>query len=235
MTVTSTDKRRIFYDFEFIEDGRTIDLISVGMVDDDGGRYYAVNELAPWERIAAHPWLMANVVPALPQLPTGAAYDADLYRPNVCGVDLDDPAVRLPSRIATDVQDFIVRDGSRPAELWAWFGAYDHVLLSQLWGPMIDHPEGVPMFTCDLRQWQAQLGDPWLPEQPESLTAHNALDDATYNRTRWHLLDGIAAGRITITRTPAGATVDMYAAAGPSNATGVQFGNGNVQTNTFQP
>jgi 3' exoribonuclease, RNase T-like len=34
---------KIFYDTEFIEDGRTIDLISIGMVAEDGREYYAVN------------------------------------------------------------------------------------------------------------------------------------------------------------------------------------------------
>ena len=38
----SEDLMRIFYDTEFLEDGKTIDLISIGMVAEDGREYYAV-------------------------------------------------------------------------------------------------------------------------------------------------------------------------------------------------
>jgi len=35
---------KIFYDCEFIENGTTIDLISIGMVTSDGREYYAISE-----------------------------------------------------------------------------------------------------------------------------------------------------------------------------------------------
>ncbi|MGH3782429.1 MAG: polyadenylate-specific 3'-exoribonuclease AS, partial [Pseudonocardiaceae bacterium] len=34
---------RFFYDCEFIEDGVTIELISIGVVDEQGREYYAVS------------------------------------------------------------------------------------------------------------------------------------------------------------------------------------------------
>jgi hypothetical protein len=46
-----TDKTRYAFDTEFIEDGRTIDLISIGIVCEDGREYYAVNSDAPWDRV----------------------------------------------------------------------------------------------------------------------------------------------------------------------------------------
>jgi len=36
---------RYFYDCEFIEDGRLIDLVSIGVVDEQGREFYAVGEL----------------------------------------------------------------------------------------------------------------------------------------------------------------------------------------------
>jgi hypothetical protein len=68
---------RIFYDCEFIENGRTIDLISIGMIRyDDGEELYLVNEeIDSWvngaeselyNRITGHHWLMQNVIPQLP-------------------------------------------------------------------------------------------------------------------------------------------------------------------------
>lgn len=35
---------RYFYDTEFIEDGHTIDLISIGVVAEDGRSYYAISK-----------------------------------------------------------------------------------------------------------------------------------------------------------------------------------------------
>ena len=47
---------KFWFDTEFIEDGRTIDLISIGMVAEDGRQYYAVssefdsNNASQWVR-----------------------------------------------------------------------------------------------------------------------------------------------------------------------------------------
>jgi hypothetical protein len=41
---------RIFYDCEFIEDGRTIDLISIGLIAEAGDEYYAVKAETPRTR-----------------------------------------------------------------------------------------------------------------------------------------------------------------------------------------
>ena len=49
---------RIFFDTEFIEDGRTIDLISIGMVDKNGLAYYAENAECDLSRAA--PWVKKN-------------------------------------------------------------------------------------------------------------------------------------------------------------------------------
>lgn len=59
---------RIFYDTEFIDDGRTIDLISIGLVADNGTEYYAVSNEFDLKKLAASDWLMKNVWPSLPQV-----------------------------------------------------------------------------------------------------------------------------------------------------------------------
>ena len=62
--------RRIWYDFEFLENGSTIFPISVGMVDDQGRELYLVNEDTEGskikEKIRNHDFLMGNVIPHLP-------------------------------------------------------------------------------------------------------------------------------------------------------------------------
>jgi hypothetical protein len=172
----------IDYDLEFLEDGRHIDLISIGMVCDDGRQYYAVNRDMPVRKIRKHKWLMENVVPGLPK----GSGDRHNHVPKSWLFDYADPVVKRRERIADDVMDFI-RAAGPDVQLWANYGAYDHVCLAQLWGRMTDLPEGVPMFTHDIQQERARLGISWdaLPKQLSS--EHNALADARHNQTvrRW--------------------------------------------------
>lgn len=164
---------RYAYDCEFLEDGATIALISIGIVADDGREYYAVVADAPWHRIVEHDWLMANVVPSLP---------IELsQRGGLMAADPD--VVRSRAEIAREVRAFLLA-GETASELWAYYSAYDHVALCQLWGRMIDLPDGVPMWTNDLQQEIIRCGvEP--PEQTAGL--HNALDDARWVRDslRW--------------------------------------------------
>lgn len=178
------------YDWEFLEDGRHIDPISIGMKADDGREYYAVNALLASRsrkgrslrrRIRKNVWLMENVVPHLPQ-PHG---DWRLHMPQSWLFNYHDPAVKPMEQIADEVKAFIV--GTDPDELpyvdlWANYGAYDHVCLAQLWGRMIDLPEGVPMFTNDIQQEARRQGLSWkdLPKQESG--EHNALADARHNQ-----------------------------------------------------
>lgn len=87
---------RHFYDTEFLEDGRTIELISIGIVCEDGREYYAVNADMPLERIRDHRWLMDNVLPSLP-----------LREPGV--LDKQDARVKPHWVIANEVRNFHLR------------------------------------------------------------------------------------------------------------------------------
>jgi hypothetical protein len=168
---------RYFYDTEFIEDGRTIDLISIGIVADDGREYYAVNRDMPVRKIRKNRWLMTNVVPHLPR----GHVEASRHMPARWLFNYSSPIVRTRETIAREVWAFL-REPGCDVELWADYAAYDHVVLAQLWGSMGDLPAGVPMYTHDLQQEVHRLGltDDELPLQPE--TAHNALADARHAR-----------------------------------------------------
>ncbi|GAB3115642.1 polyadenylate-specific 3'-exoribonuclease AS [Streptomyces calidiresistens] len=180
----------IYYDWEFLEDGRRILPISIGMVADDGREYYAVSRgltrgVAGWwarRRIRRHSWLMEHVIPHLPQ----GSGDRRNHVPGRWLFDYADARVKSRARIAEEVRDFIVGCGP-DVELWANYGAYDHVALAQLWGPMVALPDGVPMYTHDIQQEARRLGIRWdeLPKQQGG--EHNALADARHNRAvrRW--------------------------------------------------
>lgn len=160
---------RYFYDTEFNDDGVTIDLISIGIVSDDGRWYYAVSNGFDVERLRARKWLLDNVWPHLP-LTDRMGPEEDL--------DLTHPDVKSRSQIAAEVKDFLLF--AHPPELWAWYAAFDHVVYSQLFGEMIDIPVGLPWSTYDIKQEYIRLGCPELPPQDEG--KHHALADAKHDR-----------------------------------------------------
>lgn len=163
-----------FYDCEFLENGRTIRLISIGMVCEDGREYYAILSDPLLIRDAlAHPWLRKNVIPSLPVIPR----DDGLFLWDEEHPDFKN--IKTREQVASDVLKFL--DVDNP-QLWAWYGAYDHVALCQIWGSMVDLPMGIPQWTNDLRQEYERLGRPRMPEQP--FGNHNALEDARYNMFR---------------------------------------------------
>lgn len=167
-------------DWEFLEDGRVIDPISVGLVADDGREYYAVFRDMPTKRISRNAWLMANVVPGLPRLHG----DARMFAPrrNWLALDWQHPDIKARAQIRKDVAAFV--RASPDVELWGWYSAYDHVCLAQLFGRMADLPAGIPMWTNDLRQEVQRLGiaEADLPAQRSGV--HNALADARHIKVR---------------------------------------------------
>lgn len=179
---------KIYYDTEFLENGKTIELISIGMVAEDGEELYCINGEAPLENIYKHEWLVQNVWPNLP-LKYVSKYgpEWDEEHPDYFG--------KVWSRqiIAQAVEKFI-RSKPQP-ELWAWYGAYDHVVLAQLWGPMSTLPFGVPMWTNDLRQeihrLEKVLGKPLMFELPKlgANAEHHALADAKLLKLRAEWLE----------------------------------------------
>lgn len=164
---------RYFYDTEFLEDGRTIDLISIGIVAEDGREYYAVNSDMDHDRIARDNWLCENVVPHLP-IRGGKPTKSFGSTKWLWSLDTTSTLVKPKWVIANEVREFLLAEPD--PELWADYGAYDHVALAQLWGRMVSLPKGLPMFTRDLQQEWHRHGKPELPVQPDG--EHDALADA---------------------------------------------------------
>ncbi len=156
---------RYFYDCEFIEDGTTIDLVSIGIAAEDGREFYAVS--TEFDPARAGRWVRSNV---LPQLPNPAS-----------------PAWRTRDRIRADLLAFTTaHDDGTLTQLWAWVAAYDHVALCQLWGAMPELPRALPRFTHELRQLWEDAGSPPLPPSPPD--AHDALADARHNLVRFRVI-----------------------------------------------
>lgn len=175
---------KIYYDAEFIEDGRTIDLISIGMIAEDGRELYAVNTDMPVRRIRKHQWLMLNVVPGLPMI-HGDQRNSLHARDALDLLDYGHPAVKHRRYIRDEVLQFV--QATPDPELWSWYAAYDHVVLAQLFGQMVDLPRDVPMWTNDLQQEAHRIGVTELPAQPSG--HHNALADARHHRVIGRFLE----------------------------------------------
>lgn len=160
---------RFWFDTEFIEDGRTIDLVSIGIVSQDDRKYYAVS--SEYDPSKASKWVKENVLSQV------------------------DQAKGIPRKqIRHDIQRFIgeyapdllmgTRKG-RP-EIWAYYGSYDWVALCQLFGTMMELPDGWPMYVRDVKQWCDELGNPQLPAQGKGL--HHSLEDAIWTKKCWEFL-----------------------------------------------
>jgi len=160
--------RRFFYDCEFLEDGRVVELVSIGVVDTDGREFYAVS--TEFDPAQAVPWVRDHV---LDKLPSPA-----------------DPAWRSRASIRDELYAYLTASGEG-IELWAWYAAYDHVVLAQLWGAMPALPRAIPRFTRDLRQRWDDLGRPPLPAAPPD--QHDALADARHNLARWVEMERVRA------------------------------------------
>lgn len=150
---------RIWFDTEFIEDGKTIDLISIGMVREDGATLYMENAECDLSRATV--WVRDNVFPSL----NGPSFS---HR-----------------QIAVEVLKFA---GMEP-EFWAYYADYDWVALCQLYGTMMDLPDGWPMFCRDVQQLREMRGGPDLPNQESA--EHNALNDALWTRDAWQSLQAM--------------------------------------------
>lgn len=154
---------RFFYDTEFLERGPGFPIlpISLGVVAEDGRELYLAN--ADFDPALANDFVREHVLPLLP--PPG------------------DSAWRGAAAIGSELRAFV---GQEQPEWWGDCAAYDHVVLSQLFGDMGGLPTGWPYFTHDVAQLAAELGNPPLPENRGR--RHHALDDARHVRDVWRHL-----------------------------------------------
>lgn len=162
---------KIWYDWEFLEDGLTIKPISLGMVSEDDRELYLIN--ATFFRqvkaglVKPNKWVEDNVIAKIS--------DEAL---SIFGWPLSDfPKIVL--NFISHSNRYLNRED---IELWGHFSAYDHVCLAQLFGPMINLPKPIPMYTNDdmtIRGFQLP------PTRPPEMLEHHALWDAKFQKLQW--------------------------------------------------
>lgn len=175
---------RIFYDTEFVERGPMIPIqpISIGMVAEDGRELYLVNEEC-LSNVMNHGWLSVNVAPSLPisNDQRGTGHFITQWDPE----HQDYGYVTSLDGLREQVHEFLTQF-EEPIELWAYYGAYDHVVLCQLFGAMSELPPGIPMFSHELMQLMEQFPNAKIPT--DAAVPHHALYDARWNRDVYELL-----------------------------------------------
>lgn len=133
---------KYFLDTEFIEDGRTIDLISIGIVAEDGREYYAIN--SEFNSSKASDWVKENVLAKLPpKNPIFHNTSPRLYEESKAWKELRfikwelleffvEPDYGNCTNMTADfLQEYKFEDLSNKPELWGYYSAYDFVVLSQ--------------------------------------------------------------------------------------------------------
>lgn len=170
-----------------MEEPGSIELISIGIVSDDGRELY-VGDLS-----RANDWVRANVLPKLPPRRTPTSSDlsrllGDSWKPGAMPFWL--PRAYLKQVLLA----FLKPSKEDPVELWGYYSAYDHVVLCWLFGRMIDLPEGMPMYTRDMKQLCDMVGNPQLPDKHEH--DHTAIGDARWTMKAYRFLRSYASDHI---------------------------------------
>ncbi len=175
---------KYFLDTEFHEykknDINTIELISIGIIREDGREFYMESSDFDVKAAVANTWLKENVLANLRQ---------DIDRR--CSNDL----------IASKVREWIGVDEN--IEFYGYYSDYDWVVFCWLFGRMIDLPKGFPMYCRDLKQTLDEKVNIFLTQNrkyltpptfdtaldvvksmlayPKQTNEHNALADAKWN------------------------------------------------------
>jgi len=146
---------KYFFDTEFIEYPCTIDLISIGIVAEDGREFYAVS--SEFDESKASDWVREHVIPILGS------------------------TTRQPRHaIAAGILDFMGYD-LEPV-FWGWYADYDWVVLCWLYGTMMHKPLNFPSYCKDIKQLEDSMG---IKAPRQLVGNHNALDDARWNKSAY--------------------------------------------------
>lgn len=174
-TATDPEPRRVYIDTEFLtSDPSTRGLVAVGLTDDAGRDYYAINaEMDAYHvytQVSADGtfWMRDNVWPHLPTIDG---------RPD--RLDYSHPDVKPLDQIRDEIAAYLAL-GPRP-HAFAYYGANDMTRLWSLWGnDWATMPDHVPTWHWDIKAEHVRAGSPQMPAHPGRL--HHALDDARYDR-----------------------------------------------------
>jgi len=190
---------KYFIDTEFIEGfnkpllGKRrhfIDLISIGIVAEDGREYYAISNEYDYHN--ADEWVRENVIIPM-YIDTVHGDNRNIFDAG----NFHYAYGKSNKQIAKEILEFtgcwrdsiFWRAGNDTPEFYGYYADYDWVLFCSLFGRMIDLPKGFPMYCRDLKQMADDSRiDKKHPHYPKQLKEHNALCDAKWNHSLYKFL-----------------------------------------------
>ena len=158
---------KYWFDTEFIEYPCTIDLISIGIVCEDGREFYGINQDCDFDQ--ANDWVVENVLCHLPH-PWKKAEEA---------VWFDKESLK------NAIRRFVKQEYT--PEFWGYYADYDWVVFCWLFGTMMDLPQGWPMYCRDIKQVADMFGIYELPKMKEE-DKHHALNDARWTKQAYDFI-----------------------------------------------
>lgn len=180
---------KYFIDTEFCENPGTIDLISIGMVSENGRSIYALNKNCDIDKAWKNKWLVDNVFLSIYKeyVHGDARNRVDFSKGTIkrifFGYGLDNHAMQ--GLILSSIKD------DEYPEFYGYYADYDWVVFCWIFGKMIDLPAHFPMYCKDLKQMMNDKGltKKWKQENcPDPEGEHNALVDATWNRKLYNTM-----------------------------------------------
>jgi hypothetical protein len=180
----------------------TIDLISIGIVAEDGRALYALNSECELDYAWANEWVRQNVL--LPIYKQYVQGDRQIHEPftlpnlrywfKLMGFTKAEIGEQIGKFVGLERFDHMPQFGAwrwekpkgfvKPS-FYGYYCDYDWVVMCQLFGSMISLPPGFPMFCIDLKQEIARHGISAEDKQalcPDPVGEHNALIDAQWNK-----------------------------------------------------
>lgn len=189
---------KYFLDTEFKEKPNTIDLISIGIVCEDGRKYYALNKNFNLKEAWKDDWFRENVLlPIYTEYVHGDmrnhfSFSIKTMKGILKGYGKD------INKISEEIKEFVYYTGweidppvhsyklnnKGNIEFYGYYSDYDWVVFCWIFGRMIDLPKGFPMYCKDLKQIMDDKGldKDWKRKNcPDPKGEHNALIDAEWN------------------------------------------------------
>lgn len=163
---------KYFLDTEFIETGFSLQLVSIGIVAEDGRTFYAEN--SSFDERLADEWVRENVLSRLQWWDWYKSKNHFFLQTASGSVEVFGTITHIRSILL----DFLTIDDD-PPEFWGYYADYDWVVFCWIFGRMGDLPKGFPMYCRDIKQLLDESGKNKIPDP---LNEHNALDDAIWNK-----------------------------------------------------
>lgn len=183
-----------FFDCEFIETKESVQLLSIGMVAENGRTFYAENTAV--DTRLADEWITENVVSKLNAFKFHESYTLSSFTaPTDTGVEVKGDY----DYIRNELVNWLDEDPT----FYAYYASYDWVCFCKLFGRMIDVPKKYKWYSRDLKQMLDEKVDSWVKKKqktgnpqtfehclkvmkasknyPKQEDEHNALDDAKWN------------------------------------------------------